>query len=296
MPKLRLQTCAGNPTNIAHCILAKNPAKQCYQDVKHLCNTVLDHNGAPAYCWLLCLIYICFVLNNCYSDNIKGVLIGMATVLPTISVLYFEFYKPIYYHMDDMPFPSASKEYHGHWVGISKNVGNFMTHKVLTDDTLKVIPHLNIYLARDPTSTNLCCDPVNDDQPKIVKSLPHQHTHASDPPSPAHGETVSPTPNYDEDSSNMAIVDPQDLVRHMFLMDEWDDGHCFHAHIVECINKHEQGHHTINKHIKFRCSVNDDEYEEIISYNELMDFIQKNTENDAIIWKFQKIVGHQEVP
>ena len=87
----------------------QNPAKCHYQDVKHLCNTVLDHAGAPAYCWLLCLIYICFVLNNCYSDNIKGVPIHMATgttndISPLLS---FEFYEPIYYHMDDMtcPFP-----------------------------------------------------------------------------------------------------------------------------------------------------------------------------------------------
>ena len=39
-------------------------------------------------------------------------------------------------------------------------------------------------------------------------------------------------------------------------------------------------------------SSDDDEYKEIVSYNELMDFIQKNMENDAIIWKFWKIVGH----
>ena len=66
--------------------------------------------------------------------------------------------------------------------------------------------------------------------PKIIKSLPHWHTHASDSSSLAHGETVLPTPNFDdEDSSNsaMAIVDPQDLVGHMFLMDEQDDGQCF---------------------------------------------------------------------
>ena len=28
----------------------QNPAKLCYQDVKHLCNTVLDCRGALAYC------------------------------------------------------------------------------------------------------------------------------------------------------------------------------------------------------------------------------------------------------
>ena len=123
--------------------------------------------------------------------------------------------------MDDTPFPSASKEYPGHWVSISKNVGNFMTYKVLTDNTLKVIHHSNICSAHDPTSKNLCHDPLNDDPPKIIKSLPHQHTHTSDSPLLDHGETVLLMPDFDdEDSSNMAIVDPQDLVGHTFLMDE----------------------------------------------------------------------------
>jgi hypothetical protein len=34
----------------------------------------------------------------------------------------------------------------------------------------------------------------------------------------------------------------------------------------------------------FRISVNEDAYEEIITYNELLDFIEKNHENDAIVW------------
>jgi hypothetical protein len=38
--------------------------------------------------------------------------------------------------------------------------------------------------------------------------------------------------------------------------------------------------------VKFRISVNEDEYEEIITYNKLMDFIEKNQENDAIVWQF----------
>ena len=130
--------------------------------------------GAPANCWLLYLIYICFVLNNYYSDSIKGVPIHMATgttndISPLLS---FEFYEPIYYHMDDMPFPSASKEYCGHWVGISKNDGNFMTYKVLTDDTLKVIHHLNICLACVPTSKNLCHAPLMMTHPKLLSPYP----------------------------------------------------------------------------------------------------------------------------
>jgi hypothetical protein len=34
--------------------------------VKQLCNTILDWTGAPTYCWLLCLMYVCFVLNNAF--------------------------------------------------------------------------------------------------------------------------------------------------------------------------------------------------------------------------------------
>ena len=71
--------------------------------------------------------------------------------------------------MDDSAFPSESKEHCRHWVGISENVGNFMTFKVLTDDTLKVIHWLNIHSACDPTAKNLCLDPLNEDFPEIVK-------------------------------------------------------------------------------------------------------------------------------
>jgi hypothetical protein len=43
----------------------------------------------------------------------------------------------------------------------------------------------------------------------------------------------------------------------------------------------------------FCISINEDEYEEIITYNQLLDFIQKNEENDKIVWRFKRIVGHQ---
>jgi hypothetical protein len=51
------------------------------------------------------------------------------------------------------------------------------------------------------------------------------------------------------------------------------------------VNMHHQERALVTrmkKHIKFCCSVNDDEYEEIIWYNELVDFIEKNAQNDQI--------------
>ena len=48
--------------------------------------------------------------------------------------------------------------------------------------------------------------------------------------------------------------------------------------------------------IKFICSVNDDMYEEILTYNEILEYITKNKEQDveqAIVWKLNRIAGHQ---
>jgi hypothetical protein len=91
----------------------------------------------------------------------------------------------------------------------------------------------------------------------------------------------------------MVIVNPQELLGRTFLMDTQEDSQRFHAHIVEYISDHESNVRHTDDHVKFRISVNEDEYEEIITYNELMDFIEKNQENNTIVWRFRCIVGHQ---
>jgi hypothetical protein len=76
-------------------------------------------------------------------------------------------------------------------------------------------------------------------------------------------------------------------------MDTQEDGQRLCAHIVEYISDHESNVRHSDDHVKFRISVNEDEYKEIITYNEFMDFIEKNQENDAIVWQLRCIVGHQ---
>jgi hypothetical protein len=83
---------------------------------------------------------------------------------------------------------------------------------------------------------------------------------------------------------DMVIVNPQELLGRTFLMDTQEDGQRLCAHIVEYNSDHESNIRRSNDHVKFQISVNEDEYEEIITYNELMDFIKKNQENDAIVW------------
>jgi hypothetical protein len=86
-------------------------------------------------------------------------------------LLYFSFFEPVYYQDGDTPFPSASKECRSRWVGISENVGNFMTFKILTNDTHKVIYHSNLHLARDPNARNLGIDLLNTNPPEVICSL-----------------------------------------------------------------------------------------------------------------------------
>ena len=40
----------------------RNPAEWRYRTIKSWTNTVMNRSGAPANCWLLCLIYACYLL------------------------------------------------------------------------------------------------------------------------------------------------------------------------------------------------------------------------------------------
>ena len=44
--------------------------------------------------------------------------------------------------------------------------------------------------------------------------------------------------------------------------------------------------------LKFVCSVNDDQVEEILTYNQLLEYISKDNQS-PIFWKFKHIISHQ---
>jgi hypothetical protein len=147
----------------------QNPAERRYQTVKRLCNTILDQTGTSAYCWLLCLMYVCFVLNNAFSEVIQSTPLRQAygTNNDISPMLYFLFYEPVYYLVDETTFPSESKELCRRRVGVSENVGHFMTYKILTDDTRRIIHRSNIRSVADPNARILCLDPLNDEPPEV---------------------------------------------------------------------------------------------------------------------------------
>ena len=91
----------------------QNPAEWRYRTIKSWTNTVMNRSGAPANCWLLCLIYVCYVLNHiaCTALDGKIPLFALTGITPDISIiLLFTFYQPVFYATYDQNFPSESEE------------------------------------------------------------------------------------------------------------------------------------------------------------------------------------------
>ena len=120
----------------------QNPAEWQYRTIKSWTNTVMNRSGAPANCWLICLIYVCYLLNHiaCTALDGKIPLLALTGNTPDISIiLLYTFYQPVFYATYDQHFPSESEERAGYWVGFGEHCGDAMTHKILDHDTQKVI-------------------------------------------------------------------------------------------------------------------------------------------------------------
>ena len=110
------------------------------------------------------------------------------------------------------------------------------------------------------------------------------------------------TPNFEhfvksqtgEDEDNpipMANIDIPNLLGRSFLLPPEDNGERHMAKVID-IDDHGQ---TLED-IKFKLKINKDQAEEIMSYNQLMDYIQKGTdaeEDPDSLFKFRDIVAHQ---
>ena len=96
----------------------------------------------------------------------------------------------------------------------------------------------------------------------------------------------------DEDNPiHMANIDIPNLLGRSFLLPPEDNGERHMAKIID-IDDHGQP----LEDIKFKLKINKDQAEEIMSYNQLMDYIQKGTdaeEDPDSLFKFRDIVAHQ---
>ena len=91
----------------------QNPSVWHYYTIKTWTNTVLNRSGAPANCWLLCMSYVCYLLNHISCESLKGQipLVKLYGVTPDISILMmYTFFQSVYYASHNQSFLSTSEE------------------------------------------------------------------------------------------------------------------------------------------------------------------------------------------
>ena len=283
----------------------QNKAENRFGLAKRYTNTVMNTSGCTACCWLLCLQYICVVLNHLASPTLQGIcpVQALEGTTPDISILlHFSFYEPVYYRIDssepDLNFPSSSNEKKGYWVGFADNQGDSLTWRILTEDTQKIIICSGVRSALRTTTNQHLASPSGEGT-TLPFPIPYpQQSQNSLPLDPLDAST----PNFEhcvksqtgEDEDNpipMANIDIPTHLGRSFLLPPEDNGERHMAKIID-IDDHGQ---TLED-IKFKLKINKDQAEEIMSYNQLMDYIQKGTdaeEDPDSLFKFRDIVAHQ---
>ena len=283
----------------------QNKAENCFGLARRYTNTVMNTSGCPACCWLLCLQYICVVLNHLASPTLQGIcpVQALEGTTPDISfLLHFSFYEPVYYRIDssepDLNFPSSSNEKKGYWVGFADNQGDSLTWRILTEDTQKIIIRSDVRSALRTTTNQHLASPSGEG---TTLPFPIPYSQQSQNYLPLDPLDAS-TPNFEhfvksqtgEDEDNpipMANIDIPNLLGRSFLLPPEDNGERHMATVID-IDDHGQ---TLED-IKFKLKINKDQAEEIMSYNQLMDYIQKGTdaeEDPDSLFKFRDIVAHQ---
>ena len=225
----------------------------------------MNTSGCPAFCWLLCLQYICVILNHLASPTLQGIcpVQALEGTTPDVSfMLHFSFYEPVYYRIDssepDLNFPSSSNEKKGYWVGFADNQGDRFTWRILKEDTQKIIIHSGIRSALRTTTNQHLASPSGEGTTlpfpipypqQSTNSLPLDPLDAS---TPKFEQFVKSQSGEDEDNPiHMANIDIPNLLGRSFLLPPEDNGECHMAKIID-IDDHGQP----LEDIKFKLKIN----------------------------------------
>ena len=277
----------------------------CFGPAKHCTNTVMNTSGYLACCWLLCLQYIFVVLHHLVSPTLQGIYPGQSLqgTTPDISfMLHSSFYESVYYRIDssepDFNFPSSSNDNKGYWAGFAANQGDSLTWRTLTEDTHRIIICSGIQSALS-TTTNQCLASPSWEGTTLPFPIPYpQHSTNSLPLDPFDESTanfeqfVNSQSGEDEDNPiPMANIDIPIPFGSSFLLPPEDNGEHHMAKIIDI-----DDHGPPLEDMKFKLKINKDQAEEIMSYNQLMDYIQKGTDGEEdldLLFKFKDILAHQ---
>ena len=104
---------------------------------------MMNRSGSPADCWLLCLIYMCYLLNHMSCAALDGKIpifcLNWYNTRHSIIILLFTIYQPVCYGIYDQKFPSESDERAGYRIGFGEHCGDAMTHELIDHEAQKTI-------------------------------------------------------------------------------------------------------------------------------------------------------------
>ena len=263
----------------------QNPVEWRYRTIKSWTNTVMNRSGAPVNCWLLCLIYVCCLLNciACTALDGKIPLFALTGITPYISViLLFTFYQPVFYATYNQNFPCESEERAGYWVGFGEHCGDAMTHKIFNNEALKIIYRSavrpktsstpNHRLAPHGGEVSVSSDPSED---KISSGSPLGYPEGYSP------KQRAPTVFRSRDEENpsgfkpMPTFDPSDSIGRTFLLPPEENGERHRAKVTrQLVEIIDQDNGQRVEKINFILDIGNGKVEELI-----------HTTNSLNIWK-----------
>ena len=245
-------------------------AERGWRDIKRISNWVLQVTGSEPNLWLLCCKYVAFVMNRLARKKLgwrtpEELVTGQT---PDIHVIkQFVFNEPVYIPKHTGSFPSGDTEIAARFVGFAENVGHAYTYKFLTEDTKQIVYRSQARRRGEDFPANLRAE-QKATAPDVVKSVTELKK--------------IPMPN----------IDAKDLLGRTFLKPPEPDGTRHRAKIVEILQQDDALRQRHPDLVRFRCTVGNDEFEEVVAYNDLLDYIEKDEFQEGV-WKFKQIIGHE---
>ena len=267
----------------------QNKAENRYQTVKRMTNAIMNASGCPASAWLLCLEYVCDLLNHTSSPTHSGrtPLEALTGTPPDIThLLFFPFWDEVYYRVDPSEptsgsYPSSPDEKIGHWVGFAHNVGDAFTWKILTADN--VIIYRSAVRRVASTTPNLRVDISSGEE------SPHK-------PTDKQGDTVFIRSRSEDPSTPMPTIDYDDLVGRTFLCDTEENGERHRARVIKRVVDLEQDATKQEDRLKYIFRKSNSNVDEMISYNQLMEYIERDNQAQTTgdsLFRFRDVIAHQ---
>ena len=277
----------------------QNPAEWQYITIKSWTSTVMNRSGVPANCWLLCMIYVCYILNHIACGALNGsipLFVSYGITPDILIMLLYTFYQPVFCATYDQHFPSESEERAAFWVGFGEHCGDSMTHKFLDKITQKIIYRSAVRpITKSNPNHRLDIDGGESDAskgasegskptktPKVPTVFIRSRQNNAGP------SIIKPMPEFDPDS----------FIGRTFLLRPQENEERLRAKVTKkVVEEIEAADGNRIPIINFILDIGEGKVEELITYNQLLDHLEQADEQDNSmdqeLYRSRAIIGHE---